>query len=112
MTCRLAYGIAQKACAMDSILAACLSIGRLVQTRRAIRENGMNWTDVMKNNADLLSRDHASSSLPGTRSAAPTSWDPHEVWLTRVKEPRERAARRFADSALGDPAAASRSSPR
>ena len=97
---------------MDISLPACLSIGRPVQSERAIRENGMNWTDAMKNNADLLSRDRASSNLPDTRSAAATSWDPHEVWLTRVKQPRELAARRFADSAIGDPLAATRSSPR
>ena len=72
----------------------------------------MNWTDVMKNNADVVSRRRASSDATGMSSAAATSWDPHEVWLTRVKEPRERAARRAADSAIGEPFAASRSFPR
>jgi hypothetical protein len=46
-------------------------------------------------------------------SAASTAWDPHEVWLTRVKQPRERAAaRRVADGALGATPAPSRPSPR
>jgi hypothetical protein len=97
---------------MDVSLAACPSSVRILQSKRAIRENGMNWTDAMKNNADLLSRDRASSDLPDTRSAAATSWDPHEVWLTRVKQPRELAARRYADNAIGDPLVATRSSPR
>jgi hypothetical protein len=35
--------------------------------------------------------------MPGTDS---TSWDPHEVWLTRVKQPRDRAARLLAGSAM------------
>lgn len=59
----------------------------------------MNWTDAMKNNADVVSRFGVPAGPTGTRVAAPTGWDPHEVWLSRVKEPRERAARRVADNA-------------
>ena len=29
-----------------------------------------------------------------SRVAAASSWEPHEVWLTRVKQPRDQAARR------------------
>jgi hypothetical protein len=52
----------------------------------------MSWTEVV--------RDHANSSL-SERSTAdrrifsnmqPRTWDPYEVWLTRVKQPRERAS--------------------
>jgi hypothetical protein len=32
------------------------------------------------------------------RSPKPASWDPLEVWLTRVKQPRDRAALRAAAS--------------
>jgi len=35
-------------------------------------------------------------------SAQPTAWDPLEVWLTRVKQPRDRAALRAAASPLHD----------
>ena len=72
----------------------------------------MNWTDAMKNNADVVSRASASSDLAGTRVASTTAWDPHEVWLTRVKEPRERAARRVADDASAPALPPSRSSRR
>jgi hypothetical protein len=54
----------------------------------------------MRNNANVASRDRAAtddSVMPGTGS---TSWDPHEVWLTRVKQPRDRAARLLADNAM------------
>ena len=43
----------------------------------------------------------------GAVKAAPTavaSWDPYEVWLTRVKQPRERSARQA-------PSPAARSAP-
>ena len=51
----------------------------------------MNWTDTMKENANRVSREpfaiqddiHAATSMV---------WDPHDVWLTRVKQPRDRAA--------------------
>jgi hypothetical protein len=36
------------------------------------------------------------------RSAQPTAWDPLEVWLTRVKQPRDRAALRAAASPSHD----------
>lgn len=72
----------------------------------------MNWTDAMKNNANVVSRDHDSPEVTSMHSAAATSWDPHEVWLTRVKEPRDRAASRASDNALVAPLAPNRSSPR
>jgi len=39
----------------------------------------------------------------GVVHATPTAaapWDPYEVWLTRVKEPRERSVRNAPSSAL------------
>lgn len=59
----------------------------------------MNWSDAMKDNAGLVSRDRASANASETHSAASSSWDPHEVWLTRVKQPRDRAAGRAAAAA-------------
>ncbi len=47
----------------------------------------------MKDNADDASRDRAASDASVVEEAASPSWDPHEVWLTRIKQPRERAAR-------------------
>ncbi|MCE3285041.1 MAG: hypothetical protein K0R70_1297 [Steroidobacteraceae bacterium] len=40
------------------------------------------------------SRDLLSTDEVATRTIA-TSWDPYEVWLTRVKLPRELAADRL-----------------
>jgi hypothetical protein len=60
--------------------------------------------------ADSLAEDVNDGS--GAANAAPnaaTSWDPYEVWLTRVKQPRERNARmvprlapRAAPAEIGD----------
>jgi hypothetical protein len=57
----------------------------------------MNWADVMTDNANLPSqgRDADDESALGN---AWTSWDPHEVWLTRVRQPRELAARLVTNS--------------
>jgi hypothetical protein len=35
-----------------------------------------------------------------SRGAQHTAWDPLEVWLTRIKQPRDRAARRNAAGSL------------
>jgi len=53
----------------------------------------MNWTDTMKENANRVSREPFAT--PDDIHAAPSmAWDPHDVWLTRVKQPRDRAATR------------------
>jgi len=59
----------------------------------------MSWTQAMKEQASVDSRDRFSTDANVTRSTTSTSWDPHEVWLTRVKLPRERAGRRVTSSA-------------
>ena len=51
----------------------------------------MSWAEAMKENAKAASRDRVPADANVLRSAPPTSWDPYEVWLTRVKQPRERA---------------------
>ena len=59
----------------------------------------MSWAEAMKENAKAASRNRVSADANVLRSAPSTSWDPDEVWLTRVKQPREQAADRFTASA-------------
>lgn len=59
----------------------------------------MSWAEAMKENAKAASRDRVSAGV--LHSAPPTSWDPDEAWLTRVKQPRERATDRFTDNTEG-----------
>lgn len=61
----------------------------------------MSWERAMKEQANIDSRNGGSAEPNLMRSGDSTSWDPYEVWLTRVKEPRGRApsrARADADS--------------
>jgi hypothetical protein len=61
----------------------------------------MSWEKAMKEQANIDSRNGGSAEPNLMRSGDSTSWDPYEVWLTRVKEPRGRApsrARADADS--------------
>jgi|PlaIllAssembly_1097288.scaffolds.fasta_scaffold270715_2 hypothetical protein len=59
----------------------------------------MSWAEAMKENARATWRDRISGDVNVLRSAPPTRWDPYEVWLTRVKQPREFAADRYAANA-------------
>jgi hypothetical protein len=52
----------------------------------------MNWADMMKQNAVPASAEVLATHPTVQGKAAPTSWEPHEVWLTRVKVPRDHAA--------------------
>jgi len=54
----------------------------------------MSWAEAMKEQADVASRDRVYMEANVLRSTPRISWDPYEVWLTRVKQPRERAAGR------------------
>jgi hypothetical protein len=54
----------------------------------------MSWLQAMKEQANVESRNRSFDDANVTRSATPTSWDPYEVWLTRVKQPRGQAASR------------------
>ncbi len=64
----------------------------------ASTEHYMGWTDTMRHNAEVALCDHGPAgddAADGTASAsasASASWDPYDVWLTRVKQPRELAA--------------------
>lgn len=59
----------------------------------------MSWAEAMKENAKAASRDRVSGGANVLRSAPSTSWDPVQVWLTRVKQPREHDVNRYAASA-------------
>jgi hypothetical protein len=57
----------------------------------ASRENGMNWAEKMKINADEALLDSAVRDRMTTRRPKALSWDPFDVWLTRIKQPRDSA---------------------
>ena len=59
----------------------------------------MSWADSMIASANVALRDRAANDEGIFRSTEPTSWDPYEVWLTRVKQPRDRAAQVVTTSA-------------
>jgi hypothetical protein len=52
----------------------------------------MSWAETMISSATVALRDHPANDEGTFRSTQPTSWDPYDVWLTRVKQPRDRAA--------------------
>jgi hypothetical protein len=52
----------------------------------------MSWAETMISSATVALHDRATNDEGIFRSTQPTSWDPYEVWLTRVKQPRDRAA--------------------
>jgi len=51
----------------------------------------------MKDNADIASRELIATDAAVMPRDASTSWEPHEVWLTRVNLPRDLAELRRAD---------------
>jgi len=59
----------------------------------------MSWVEAMKENARVASRDRVVADANVVRSAPSSAWDPHEIWLSRVKQPRDVAASRFTASA-------------
>jgi hypothetical protein len=44
----------------------------------------------------------AANAPGGSVPVVEASWDPYEVWLTRVKQPREQSARRLGATAPHD----------
>lgn len=48
----------------------------------------------MNENTDPDSRKLGSTHASVVARDAPTSWEPYEVWLTRIKLPRDSAAMR------------------
>ena len=47
----------------------------------------------MKGNATVASLEHVANDESVFRRTQATSWDPFEVWLTRIKQPRDRTAK-------------------
>ena len=56
-------------------------------------EYGMSWSETMKGNATFASLEHVANDESVFRPTQATSWDPFEVWLTRIKQPRDSAAK-------------------
>ena len=51
----------------------------------------MNWADQVKATALTVAAEHAAT--PARISVdTPWSWNPHEVWLSRIKQPRAPVA--------------------
>ena len=59
----------------------------------------MSWADTIKENAGAASRDSVPADANAICGATSTSWDPYEVWLSRVKLPRDLAASRLSADA-------------
>lgn len=51
----------------------------------------MNWTDASKVNATVSPQTPVVDGETAFHRRH-SAWDPFEVWLTRVKQPRDRAA--------------------
>jgi hypothetical protein len=52
----------------------------------------MSWSEIMKA-AALASPARRGATVVRSSVDVPWSWNPHEVWLKRVRPARERAAR-------------------
>ena len=53
----------------------------------------MNWAEAMKGNATVAMLEHVAYDASVSRATQAVSWDPFEVWLTRIKQPRDNAAK-------------------
>ena len=53
----------------------------------------MSWSETIKGNATVASLEHVANDESVFRPTQATSWDPFEVWLTRIKQPRDRTAK-------------------
>jgi hypothetical protein len=58
----------------------------------------MDWSETMKRNAELASPSPAPGSQTTDRSLQAAPWDPFDVWMTRIKQPRDDAARQAAEN--------------
>jgi len=56
------------------------------------QESSRSWPQAMKASADVASRDRATGDEYIVPAMQATGWDPAEVWLSRIKRPRDRAA--------------------
>jgi hypothetical protein len=53
----------------------------------------MNWAKTMTAYGSVTSSRRYTVEPGETTGELPEGWNPYEVWLTRIKQPRERAAR-------------------
>ena len=56
------------------------------------QESHSSWPEAMKARADVALRDRAAGDEEIVLATQATGWDPGEVWLSRIKRPRDRAA--------------------
>ncbi len=65
----------------------------------------MSWAENMKGNATVAFLEHVANHESVLRRTQATSRDPSEVWLTRIKQPRDGAAESARDrtpNGIGD----------
>jgi hypothetical protein len=60
------------------------------------QDSSSSWLAAMNAIADVTLRDGASGDEEIIRGTHSTGWDPAEVWLSRIKRPRDRAAKSLA----------------
>jgi hypothetical protein len=53
----------------------------------------MKRAEAMRGNGTVARLKHIAHDESAARATRAGSWDPFEVWLTRVKQPRDRAAK-------------------
>jgi hypothetical protein len=58
----------------------------------------MNPVDGTNADSPTASREQAHDDTGAYRDVPAATWEPYEIWRTRIKQPRERAARIAADS--------------
>lgn len=56
------------------------------------QDSSRSWPEATKASADVALRDRASGDEEVILGTQATGWDPREVWLSRIKQPRDRAA--------------------
>ena len=53
----------------------------------------MSWSEAIKGNVPVALLEHVAHDESVSRPTQAASWDPFEVWLTRIKQPRDNAAK-------------------
>lgn len=76
----------------DSVQIPFAALARL-PSRSTTQEYEMKWDESMRSEAAGASPEGLTTDRGDPQRANAASWDPFEVWLTRVKEPGDRAAR-------------------
>jgi hypothetical protein len=53
----------------------------------------MKWAETMQRNARVAPGGHVPRPRGAEFSTKREAWSPYEIWLTRIKQPRDSAAR-------------------